>query len=835
MDFRLESILPFIEKPGRYTGGEINSVVKDISQCRLRFALAFPDTYEIGMSHLGLQILYSILNGEKDIAAERVFAPWPDMESSLRSAGVSLASHETRTPLAAFDIIGFSLQYELSYTNVLNMLDLGGIPLFAAERTGNAPFIIAGGPCAFNPEPMAVFFDAIAIGEGEELILEIARTVMEGKGRGLQRDRILENLAALEGVYVPHIHTHGEVIKKRTIPDLNLWAFPEKPVLPLIQAVHDRINLEIARGCTRGCRFCQAGMVWRPVRERTPDILNQMAKNMLASTGCEEISLLSLSSGDYTCIESFLPDLMDRYYSERVAISLPSLRVESLSPRLIEAIKRVRKTSFTLAPEAGTERLRKIINKGNSEADLLNTAGQVFSAGWKLIKLYFMLGLPGETEEDLEGIIDLSYKVLREGKNKKQVNVSLSTFVPKPHTPFQWHRQIGSDEVLEKQEFFRKRLRNRNLVFKWHDRRMSLLEGLLSRGDRAVAPVIATAFRKGCRFDGWSDRLRFDLWEEAIQEQDLNINNFLRERSIDDKLPWDHVDCGLDKPFLIREYRKALEGIETADCRRDRCHNCGACGQKIKMMAAAESDRQKPSLTSAKEGPSVIQKYRIHFAKEGRMRFLSHLETASALIRGIRQAGISFEHTKGFHPHPKISFAFALSVGVESRSEFADIQIVKNGMGPNEMLSVINGCLPSGLAIRGMSEISSLDESLFKSIHAFCYEMDIPENAAQYPMDSLAEKLEAFRTRDEFVFQKELKGKKISRDMKLLIEDLSLDRELRKINLKLRNTSTGGVKPIEVLMNVFGIDEETAKIIRIVKIDTMFVIELCPLLKEKKV
>lgn len=818
----IEELLPHIEKPGRYIGGEINSVVKEKARCR--FALAFPDAYEIGMSHLGIQILYSILNRNPDVAAERVFAPWPDMEAAMRANGAALTSLETCTPLAGFDVVGFSLQYELCYTNVLGMLDLGGIEIFAEKRKEDSPLIVAGGPCAFNPEPMADFIDAFAVGEGEEAILEIARTVMEGKERGWSRRRKLEALASLEGIYVPSIHTHGEIIKKRTVADLNTWLCPERPVVPLVQAVHDRINLEIARGCTRGCRFCQAGMVWRPVRERNPGVLHDMASMMLRSTGCEEISLLSLSSGDYTFIQSFLPELMDRFYGERVAISLPSLRVESLTPRLIEAIKRVRKTSFTLAPEAGTERLRKIINKGNTEADLIATAGRVFSAGWKLIKLYFMLGLPGETEEDLEGIIDLSYKVLREGRSRRQVNVSLSTFVPKPHTPFQWHRQIGPDEVLEKQEFFKKRLRSRNLVFKWHDRRMSLLEGVLSRGDRAVGAVIASAFRNGCRFDGWSDLLRFDRWEKALEENHSDMNHCLRQRRIDEALPWDRIDCGITKSFLREEYEKSLKSEETADCREGACSGCGACDEKVKTVSASGSEENAPGetpsrLPAKKPVGAVVDGYRLRFIKEGRMRFLSHLDTVSALIRSIRRAGICFEHTQGFHPHPKISFAFALPVGTESRSEYADIKVYRTGKSPAEMISAINLNLPSGLSIADMREVSPWSASLFKSIRGFRYEMVLPEDV--WDRSSMESRLEDFQGQDESIFKRVSKDKEISRDVKPLILDLGIEPESRKIILILGNTANGGIKPVEVLIHVFGIDPRRADAVRILKTDTL--------------
>jgi len=807
-----EEILPLVQKPGRYIGGEINATRKDRTACALTVALAFPDTYEIGMSHLGLQILYSILNDDRRIAAERVFAPWPDMEALMRERSIPLASLESGTPLCAFDIVGFSLQYELSYTNVLNMLDLGGIPLYAAQREEGAPLIIAGGPCAFNPRPMAPFFDAFAVGEGEEVIGEISRAVIGGKERGCPRSELLSLLAGIDGVWVPSLHGDEKRIKKRAVADLDDWRGPSRPIVPIVGTIHDRITLEVARGCTRGCRFCQAGMVWRPVRERSPGRLEEMAEEMLAATGHDELSLLSLSSGDYSCIEHLLTALMNRYYDSRVALALPSLRVETLTDTLINQIKRVRKTSFTLAPEAGTQRLRDVINKGNTEEALLATARKVFDAGWKSIKLYFMIGLPSETREDLEGIVDLAYKVLKEGQSRRQVTVSISTFVPKPFTPFQWYRQITIDETRQRQDFFKDRIRHKNLKLKWHDREMSFLEGLLARGDERMSDLVARAFRMGCRFDGWSDRFRFELWQRAIEESGIDAAGCLAARGVDDPLPWDIIDCGVDKTFLAEEYERSLDAQLTADCRSAECHACGVCADGLRMITTeAPSAATSPRRRKASLPGGAVTRLRLRFAKRGKAALLSHLELSSALVRAIKISGFSFAFSEGFHPHPKISFPYALPVGIESLCEYADIQLRGWRGSPKAFVLAVNRSLPEGIELLGAEPISPHAASLSTLIEGFEYQIHLPA------VPSLAEKIQAFLDADTVMISRSRKGTTVEKDIRPLVTALAFDAKKAVLSVSTRFDPSGGVKPLEILMQVTGRDDESARGIRIVK------------------
>jgi len=593
----LDTILRRVQKPARYVGGEWNAVVKDWAQTPFKMAFCFPDVYEVGMSYPGLHIIYQLANGHDDVLCERVFAPWPDMEAELRKAGMPLFSLESRRSLAEFDLVAFTLQYELTATNILNMLDLGAVPLLAAERGPGAPLVIAGGPCAFNPEPLAPFFDAFVLGEGEEVLPEILAACLQSDRRG-------ERLALsgrIPGVYLPAAYdvsyredgriaavTPREgappVVTKRVARDLDAHFPPVRPVVPSTAVVHDRATLEVFRGCTHGCRFCQAGIVYRPVRERSLPRLSEAAGELLRNTGQDEISLVSLSTTDYSNIRPLLRGILDEWGEKGVNVSLPSLRVDAFAVDLAREARRVRGASLTFAPEAGTQRLRDVINKGVTEEDLLTAVGAAFAAGWHAVKLYFMIGLPTETWEDLTGIVDLVRKVVAAGRHAQvppgrlKVTASVSSFVPKAHTPFQWEPQDDRATLLAKQAYLREHLRFRQAAFSWHDPEASFLEAALARGDRRLADVIRLAWAKGCRFDGWSEWFRPALWEEAFRETGLSAAWYARRRyDYGDVLPWDHLDSGVARSYLVEEHRRALAGLTTGDCRAGECAGCGLC------------------------------------------------------------------------------------------------------------------------------------------------------------------------------------------------------------------------------------------------------------------
>lgn len=602
---KIESILPLVQKPARYTGGELNSVVKNKENVDLRFAFCFPDTYEIGMSHLGMKILYSLINSRDNYWCERVFAPDTDMEEIMRERGIPLFALESRDALADFDAIGFTLQYELCYTNVLNMLDLAGIPLRSANRGDSldTPIIVAGGPCVCNPEPLADFIDVFEIGEGEEVMLEFLDLLNEYKNSGKTRSEFLIAASKIEGIYVPSLYDieyneDGTIksitakngapdkINKRVVADLDAVFYPDKFVVPFVEVVHDRVVHEIFRGCIRGCRFCQAGFWYRPIREKSVDTISKQSQKLACTSGYDELSLCSLSSSDYTKITELLEELLGWAVPQKINVALPSLRIDNFSDELKEKLSLVRRSGLTFAAEAGTQRLRDVINKNISEEEILETCRKAFVGGWTAVKLYFMIGLPTETDDDVIGINQLSQKVVNEFYNNpdkpkgKGVNVSagVSSFVPKPCTPFQWEPQDTREELKRKQQLLLETCTSKKITFRFHNTDLTFLEGVFARGDRKLCDVIETAYRNGCTFDSWDDKFKFDTWMNAFETCGVSTEFYAnRRRSYDEILPWDHINSGVKKSFLISENEKAKKAETTGHCRQQ----CAGCGSNI--------------------------------------------------------------------------------------------------------------------------------------------------------------------------------------------------------------------------------------------------------------
>ncbi len=600
--YKLDKILMKVEKPARYIGMEQNSLRKDLNEVDVKFVFSFPDVYEVGMSHLGMHILYNLINKEPDMVCERVFAPWVDMEEQMRSEKLPLFTLESKEEVKNFDILGFTLQYEMSYTNILNILDLSGIPILSKDRNGDDTIVIAGGPCAYNPEPLWQFIDIFVIGEGEEVTLELLKLFKIHKASGFNREAFLLDAARnIQGVYVPSFYSElynedgtvktreklvadiPDIIEKRMVRDLDTMFSPESMIVPYLETVHDRISMEIFRGCTHGCRFCQAGMIYRPIREKSVDRLLELSEKLVESTGYDTVSLSSLSSCDYSQLQLLVSSLLEKHEGKKVGVSLPSLRLNSVSMEVLKEIEKVRKSGLTFAPEAGSQRLRDVINKGVSEEDLETAVTMAFKEGWSRVKLYFMIGLPTETDEDVMGIKKMTYMVKdlffnrpkEERVGNFQVTASASCFVPKPFTPFQWHGQATEEEFRSKIKLVKDSIKDNKVTFNYHDPKTSYLEAVVARGDRKVSDALLSAWENGCRFDGWSEHLKYDTWLEAFMDAGIDGSFYAnRQRSLDEVFPWDFISPGPTKKYLLKEYQKALEEDTTRDCRLG-CTGCG--------------------------------------------------------------------------------------------------------------------------------------------------------------------------------------------------------------------------------------------------------------------
>lgn len=759
-DSVLTKLLYDIQKPGQYIGGEWNAVKKDPGSVKTKVALAFPDLYEIGMSHLGQRILYHLLNKNADIAAERVFAPWMDFEQRLRECNVPLFSLENRIPLFQFDIIGFSLLYELNYTNILTILDLGKIPLLAKERDQFYPLVIAGGPAVFNPEPVADIFDLFAVGDGEELFPEIISLFQKMSGREAGKMDLLKALSTLDGIYVPafaEVHQPPgskffvlragaggrAVIQKRIQYSLEKEPFPEEIVVPNVGIVFDRIALEAERGCPQKCRFCQASAIYFPPRPRDPSHLIETGKNSVRKTGYEDVSLTALSISDYPYLSRTVQDLMESFESKNIALSLSALRPKGLTPDIAEDILKVRKTGFTIVPEAGTDRLRRVINKNLTQQEIRDAVRNAFSHGWRLLKLYFMVGLPTETEEDLQGIVDTVKEIIRIGYEElhgpPQIHLSIASFIPKPHTPFQWEKMDDAETLKKKFRFLLSKIKRYRFVqFKRHPVMTSLLEGIFSRGDRRLSNVLVQAWERGARFDSWNDRLDFSIWENAFEAFDLDYTVYFDRIDYKAPLPWDHIDTGVKKEYLLKEREKAYREESSPSCLDMKCSQCLGCSLWTKFRKIDPVPfKAKPVRKLSSENPQgVVFRFRAVFSKKGMARFFSHKDVMRIIQRGLRRAGIAVVYSAGFHPKMQISHLPALPLGMEGKEEIFEFKMPQQVEKTN-FLERINHSLPGGIEILDIIPVSQDHPALIQDIDRVVYSLDLNIPLVQDALEKL--------------------------------------------------------------------------------------------------
>jgi len=721
---------PFVIKPGRYIGGEPGQIIKP-DENKFKTALGYPDLYEIGMSNLGLQILYNIINADDRFICERFFAPDRDAEEILRRENIPLFSLENFRPLNQFDLVGFSLAYEMVYTNVLNILNLAGIPLKASERSDEHPLVAAGGPIVHNPEPVSQFFDFFFIGEAEDSVIELLE-VLDSIRHLPRRQRLEQLVRKLSSVYVPQFYdsdTHKPLydfvpqkIKSARTKELKKEYYPVRQIVPFIETVHDRLTVEIMRGCPRGCRFCQAVSIYKPLRVRTPEEITNQIMEQLALTGHDEVSLLSLSSSDYPDIASLMIQLSQNLQRYKVALSLPSLRPDTFTPELADAVKTTRKTGLTFAPEAGTERLREVIRKDITEDDLYDTIRLVFEKGWNLVKLYFMIGLPTETDEDIDGIVKMIRNVsgiARSIKGKNIVNVSISPFSPKAHTPFQWDNQPSPDEIREKNDYIKRKTRSFNVNIKLRDPELSFLEGVFGRGGRELSDVIEAAFNLGARFDGWTEGFDFSLWQQAFKQNDLNPHDYLKGKSFDSELPWSFIELAQSVDYLIKERNRASAILKEQQERV----NPEAQSQAVRSDDTDGFGRSRKKTTGRAVAVPTTNKIRIRWGRKGLMRYLSHLDNVRLFERAIRRSGLPVDYTQGYHPHIKISFGPPLQLGYTSEAEFFDLVLERPFQA--SMADRLSEVLPDGYFIMEARPVVDKKASLSSMLNRAVYEIDL--------------------------------------------------------------------------------------------------------------
>lgn len=849
-----EEILPLVNKPGRYTGNEINVIRKDWSKNPVKFALIFPDLYEIGMSHIGFEILYHILNKESFVVAERAYAPATDMEEKLRSRGLPLFSLESKQPLKNFDILGFTLQYELQFTNVLNILDLADIPILSLDRGNEVPLVIAGGPCAFNPEPLANFIDAFVIGDGEEVVKEIVNLFREKKEQGGARDALLYRLAQLPGIYVPKFYqiqnnaaagNGDEVVPRearfakpivaRTIDQLKSEYYPQKPLVPLMETTHDRFSVEIMRGCTQGCRFCNAGILYRPVRERSVDELVNHVTTVIHNTGYDEISLASLSTSDYSQLSALLNRLTRVLEPQMVNISFPSLRTETFSLELARYARKVKKSGLTLAPEAGTERLRRIINKTNTNEDLLRAINIAFNEGWDKVKLYFMIGLPTETTEDLDGIVGLIKEVLKATHQfrRASIHVSVSPFSPKPHTPFQWVAQNSVEELREKIYYIKNRLPNiEKLKFNWREPEVSVLEGIIGRGDRRLGDVIYQAWKSGAKFDAWGDQFKNELWVQAFQDCGIDATSYARQRNLDENLPWDHISKGVSKDFLKKEHQWALDERTTQDCRQSYCNACGmmshqvceeilyqepnARGSKIAEIPPEHTENQAAlgygrSLKRIKTtSEPAIRSFRARYEKREPIRFASHLDLMRIFERAFRRANIKLTYSQGFHPHPKVAYGPPLAVGFTSAAEYMDVHYDRDS--EQDIKSSLNRNLPEGLRILEIRSLFGKHQSLASIINRAEYDIILFKI---FDQSYLNNRIREFLEHEQIMIERERARGAQQFDIRPFIDSISINEQNGSLHFSLNIIKGSAARIQEILGELLSLTEEEISLCRV--------------------